>query len=200
MKRQNFITLEGGEGTGKTTTAKLLKETLEKKGYNVILTREPGGSLIGEQIRNIIFENEIDIEEEALLFAAARVDHINKVIIPNLNKNNIVICDRYVHSSIVYQQYVGGCQNVKSYNKYAFDNCMPEKTFFFDIEPIQALQRISKNKREENRFDKKSIDFHNNIYKAYKTIAKDYADDIITIDASLTSELIVEKIIKEMNL
>ncbi len=193
MKTERFITLEGGEGSGKTTASKLLKEKLEKLGYEVVLTREPGGSSFSEKVRNLIMECDLNIEEEALLFAAARVNHIKEVIIPALNEEKFVICDRYVDSSIVYQSYVGECKNVYDYNRFAYENCMPNKTFFFDIVPEKALKRLEDNNREKNRFDKKGIKFHQKIYEGYKQVIQN-EKRFTVLDATKTTEELVEEI------
>lgn len=192
----NFISLEGGEGSGKTTVAKLLKKRLEVLGYDVILTREPGGTEVGEEIRNLILKSNIDIKTEVLLFAAGRNEHMKKVILPALLSNKIVICDRFVDSSIVYQEYVGMAKNVGKINDYVIEY-YPEFVFFFDIEPQQALSRI--NLRDNNRFDKQNLNYHKKIYLSYK--------DLITknkkmrrIDATKTPDEIVDSILQKLDL
>lgn len=192
----NFISLEGGEGSGKTTVAKLLKKRLEVLGYDVILTREPGGTEVGEEIRNLILKSNIDIKTEVLLFAAGRNEHMKKVILPALLSNKIVICDRFVDSSIVYQEYVGMAKNVGKINDYVIEY-HPEFVFFFDIEPQQALSRI--NLRDNNRFDKQNLNYHKKIYLSYK--------DLITknkkmrrIDATKTPDEIVDSILQKLDL
>ncbi|MFV0288946.1 MAG: dTMP kinase [Mycoplasmatales bacterium] len=199
MNKKNFITLEGGEGSGKTTTAKVLQQELEKLDYEVIITREPGGSPFSEKIRTLIMENDLNIEEEALLFATARVNHLKTVIEPALKENKIVICDRFIDSSIVYQEYVGKCKNVKAYNQYTFDNCLPSKTFFFDIKPEQALQRLHKNARKKNRFDQRNLAFHQQIYGSYQTLFANKAN-VVTIDATKSTMEIVQEIIDNLEL
>ncbi|MFV0288994.1 MAG: dTMP kinase [Mycoplasmatales bacterium] len=199
MKKGKFITLEGGEGSGKTTTAKVLQEKLEELGYEVILTREPGGSDFSEKIRKIIMENDLNIEEEALLFAASRVNHLKTIIQPALKANKIIICDRFVHSSIVYQEYVGGCQNVREYNKYTFNNYMPNKIFFFDIEPKKALKRLEDNEREKNRFDKRDLNFHEEIYESYQKLFAN-EKNVEYINAEKSTLDIVDEIIHKLDL
>ncbi len=194
---KRFISLEGGEGAGKTTVAKDIKKRLEDKGYKVYLTREPGGTLVAENIRDIIMNNELDIETEALLFAAARLDHVNNVVLKKLKEGYFVICDRYVDSSIVYQEYVGGCKSVRDYNKYVLENYMPNQTFFFDVSVKLGLERVFENEREKNRFDKRDLDFHNKVYDAYKQLAKDNKR-IITIDASKSIKEVSDIIIKKL--
>lgn len=196
MYFDKFITLEGGEGSGKTTVAKNIKSILENSGYEVIITREPGGDETSEQIRRVILNNHIHPKTEAHLFAAARIEHINNVILPNLEKNKIVICDRYVDSSVVYQGYTLGVENIEEINEYAYKNCMPKYTFFLDIDSGEALQRLEDNSRKKNRYDKKEKEFHQQISKGYKRLAALEKDRFITIDATKSSDLIAKEIIK----
>lgn len=196
---KRFISLEGGEGAGKTTVSKEIKKELENKGYLVHLTREPGGSDVAESIRNIIMKNELDVETEALLFAAARLNHVHNVIIPKLKEGYFVICDRYVDSSIVYQEIVGKCENVKKYNKCVLENYLPSKTFFFDIKAEDGIRRVLENDREQNRFDKRKIDFHKAIYNAYKIWNED-KKRIINIDATKDVLSIKDEIIKNLEI
>ncbi len=194
---KRFISLEGGEGAGKTTVAKEVKKRLEDLGHKVYLTREPGGTSVAESIREIIMNNELDIETEALLFAASRLDHINNIVLKKLEEGYFVICDRFVDSSIVYQEYVGGCKSVRDYNKFVLENYMPFKTFFFDVSVELGLKRVFDNEREKNRFDKRNIEFHNKVYDAYKEIAKK-EKRIITIDASKSVSEVSDDIISNL--
>lgn len=188
MDFNKFITLEGGEGSGKTTVANHLKTLLEAKGYEVVVTREPGGDITSEKIREIIMSSLVHPKTESHLFAAARIEHINNVIFPSLKAGKIVICDRYVDSSVVYQGYVLGVENVEEINEYAYKNCMPGKTFFFDIDCQVALKRLEDNARDKNRYDKKSFDFHDKIYAGYKDLVKVEKERIIAVDATLSQE------------
>ncbi len=197
MEYNNFITLEGGEGSGKSTLGKLLKKELEDKGCRVLLTREPGGDKISEQIRNIIMSYEIHPKTEAHLFAAARIEHIHNVILPALKKGMVVICDRYVDSSIVYQKYVGSVENVEEINEYAYKNCMPSKTFFLKINPEDALKRIANTDREINRFDKKDIKFHKKVYDSYLELSK-LESRMIVIDANHAPEEILNDVMDKL--
>lgn len=196
---KNFYTLEGGEGVGKTTVALLMKKTLEEKGYEVVLTREPGGEKIAEKIREIILNNELDIKTEVLLFAAARCEHINNIIIPALKANKIVICDRYFDSSIIYQQYVQNANNVKEINDYVVGDIIPNKTFLLNLDPKIALQRIHKDNREKNRYDLKELEFHQKIYDSYQEYAQNI-DRIIKIDANTDAQTISERILSYMEI
>mgnify|MGYP002711696352 FL=1 len=144
-KKGYFVTLEGGEGSGKSTQLKLLEDYLDKGGYDVIYTREPGGTPISEEIRKILLGGknvEMSDETEALLFAAARAQHIKEKILPAIAEGKTVVCDRYVHSSLVYQGYARGLgEFVEKVNSYALENCMPDVTIFLDITPERAFAR-----------------------------------------------------------
>lgn len=213
MKNGLFITFEGPDGSGKTTIAKVLKTKLDnliqtKSLFynNVLLTREPGGSnnKLAEEIRHILL-NYDDLKippiTEAYLFAASRSAHIIQTIKPALKNNEIVLCDRYLDSSIVYQGYCRklGQDIVEQINKYAIDNIYPDLIFFFDIDTKTCLKRIKNNNRENNRLDKEDIKFHQQIVEFYKQhfINK---NNVITINASLPLDDIIticlDKIIK----
>ena len=189
-----FITLEGGEGSGKTTVTEIVSNRLSEEGYKIVRTREPGGIEISEQIRNIILDNKntnMDGITEALLFAAARRQHVVEKLEPLLKDDNIVISDRFVDSSLVYQGIVRGVGLDKVYdmNKIAMGECIPDLTIVFDLPAEVGQQRISSNKeREVNRLDKEKIDFHKKIREGYLTIASMYKDRIKVIDANRTKE------------
>lgn len=185
-----FITFEGGEGSGKTTIASLVKKQLEKEGYQVVLTREPGGVDIAEEIRNVILDvknTHMDKKTEALLYAASRRQHLVEKVIPALKQGAIVICDRFIDSSLVYQGIARGIDidEVYQMNLFATENILPQRTIFFDIAPELGLQRISLNKdREVNRLDMEKIDFHQKVYQGYLQICDKYPNRIVKIDAS----------------
>lgn len=200
-----FITLEGPDGSGKTTIAKMIVETLEKRGYEVVFTREPGGISISEQIRDIILNKEnteMDGRTEALLYAASRRQHIAQKIIPALKENKVVICDRFLDSSLAYQG-VGrgiGIDEVLSINQFAIDNTMPALTIYFDITPEVGLQRINANKdREVNRLDLEKAAFHNLVRNGYLEVAARFPERIKKIDASLSVEEVYNSAIKLIN-
>ena len=197
IKKGTFVTLEGGEGSGKTTLIQLLKDYLETLGHTVQATREPGGIEIAEQIRGLILNNDMDAMTEALLFASARREHLVQKVIPALERGEIVICDRFVHSSLVYQGILGGLgvDTVSSINEVAIGSYMPDFTLLLDIEPEAGLQRISANsQREVTRFDKQSIDYHHRIRAGYKSMISLYPEhNIKTIDASGNTEQVFEE-------
>lgn len=195
-----FITFEGPDGSGKTTIASLVANELEKQGKDIILTREPGGSQIAEQIRNIILDKNntaMDAKTEALLYAAARRQHLVEKVLPALNNNKIVICDRFVDSSLVYQG-VGreiGIEKVYNMNLFAIEDAMPNVTIFFDIDPAEGLKRTKQDtKRELDRLDMEDLSFHQKVYKGYQQVIKQYQDRIVTIDASKSIEEVFNQV------
>ena len=142
-----FIVFEGGEGVGKSTQLEYFRDYLAKTNQKAVFTREPGGTPLAEKIRHLILTEEMSAECEALLFAAARAEHINNFIKPNLEAGNIVVCDRYIDSSIVYQGYARdlGEEKVLTYNMYAVNNCMPDAVIFLDMRiGLQASQTLNK--------------------------------------------------------
>lgn len=189
-----FITLEGGEGAGKTSILPTLKIRLQKRGYDVLLTREPGGIEIAEEIRSLILNpnhSEMDAKTEALLYAAARSQHLTQKIIPALEDGKIVICDRFIDSSLAYQGYARGLgiDEVFMINKFAIQECMPTLTLFFNIEPKKGLERIRANQnREWNRLDLEEIHFHELVYEAYHILLKRYPNRIHSIQADQRME------------
>lgn len=185
-----FITLEGGEGAGKTSAVPLLTARLEEQGYQVLATREPGGIEIAEAIRAVILDpanTSMDGRTEALLYAAARRQHLVEKVWPALNKGMIVLCDRFVDSSLAYQGYTRGLgmEEVMEINRFAVETTMPDLTLFFDISPEAGLARISENKgREQNRLDLEALSFHESVYKGYRILREQYKDRYVTLDAS----------------
>lgn len=201
-----FITAEGVEGCGKTTILKMVYEKLINNGYNCLLTREPGGVKISEQIRQIILNKEnteLDDRSEALLFAASRRQLLVQKIYPALKENKIVLCDRYVDSSLAYQGGGKklGVENVLNINLFATDHTLPDLTLLFDIDPRLGLERINDNKnREVNRLDLEKIDFYNRVRETFLDLAKKYTERYVIIDASKNIEEVFNntyKIVKD---
>lgn len=184
-----FITFEGGEGAGKTSVLKAVEEELRKEGFDVLSTREPGGIEIAEKIRGIILNPDhttMDARTEALLYAAARRQHLVEKVFPALEKGEIVLCDRFVDSSLAYQGYARGLgmEEVYQINEFAINGRMPDLTLFFDIEPEAGLDRIAVNaSREQNRLDLEKLPFHEKVYEAYKQLLASYPDRIQPVDA-----------------
>lgn len=189
-----FITLEGPEGSGKTSAAKRIVEELEKQGYSVLFTREPGGTPIAEQIRSVILDKantKLDARAEALLYAASRRQHLVEKVFPALEEGKIVICDRYIDSSLAYQGGARGLgiDEVLNINMFATEYKFPDLTLLFDIDPVLGLERISKNKnREVNRLDLEKLDFHNQVRNTFLDLSKRYEERYIIIDASQSEE------------
>ena len=200
-----FITLEGPEGSGKTTIAKNVTEILKTKGYDVVVTREPGGIDIAEQIRNVILKKEntaMDSKTEALLYAASRRQHLVEKVLPALKENKIVLCDRFVDSSLVYHG-VGrgiGIDKVYEMNLFAIEDVMPDLTIFFDIKPEDGLARIHKDEnREVNRLDLEALDFHQKVYDGYIQILHKYPERISRVDASKSIEEVTNAVMDLIN-
>ncbi len=197
-----FITFEGGEGSGKTTIAKMVKDALEEKEIACILTREPGGIDIAEQIREVILKKEntaMDGRTEALLYAAARRQHLVEKVKPALDEGKVVICDRFIDSSLVYQGKARGIGMEKVYemNLFAIEDIMPDRTIFLDVPPEIGLKRIQKDdQREVNRLDLEKLDFHQHVYEGYKEIAVMYPDRIRTVDATKPVQQVFEDVMK----
>jgi len=172
-----FITFEGPEGAGKTTVLTMLEQELKSKGVNVISTREPGGIDIAEQIRSVILDKKntsMDGRTEALLYAAARRQHLVEKVIPALSEGKVVLCDRFIDSSLAYQGHARGLgiDEVFSINDFAINGVMPSMTIFFDILPEKGLERIAKNdSREINRLDMEKHEFHEKVYEGYLKLA-----------------------------
>ncbi|ALX49461.1 dTMP kinase [Lentibacillus amyloliquefaciens] len=192
--RGYFITFEGGEGSGKSSILKSAEQKLADLGLDVLSTREPGGIEIAEKIREIILNPEhtaMDARTEALLYAAARRQHLTEKVLPALKEGKIILCDRFVDSSLAYQGFARklGIEEVFTINKFAIQDLMPDKTLFFDIEPKKGLERIAANKdRERNRLDLETIQFHEDVYEAYQMLVSKFPDRIQVINADQSFE------------
>ena len=205
-----FITIEGPDGAGKTSVIKKLIPMLVKTvQQEIVATREPGGSRIAEEIRELILnpENiEMDIRTEALLYAAGRRQHLVEKIIPALETGKVVICDRFVDSSLAYQGVARGIgiSEVAEINQFATDNLSPDLTLYLDIEAHLGLERINQNKdkRQFDRLDQETLQFHEKVRSSYLAIAKEQSERIVQIDASQELEKVVadcyETIIKRI--
>ena len=201
-----FITFEGPDGAGKSTIIKLVHEKLLQDDFNIVLTREPGGTPIAEKIRDIILDNSnqaLDARTEALLYAASRRQHLVEKIWPALKEGKIVLCDRFLDSSLAYQGGGRnlGVENVLNINLFATENTYPDLTLFFDVSPEVGLARVSKDKkRVADRLDNENENFHDKVYKTFKEIVEQNKNRIVVIDASKSIDEVVEttyKIIKE---
>ena len=188
-----FITFEGPEGSGKTTVLNQINKLLSEN-YNVISTREPGGVSTGEEIRNILLDGEnIDIRTEALLFAASRREHLVEKVIPALKNNKVVLCDRYIDSSLAYQGYARGIgiEKVKKINEFAINGLYPDLTIYLDIDAEVGRERILKNQRSQNRLDKETLTFHQKVIEGYKTLIKTNPERFKVVDATQSIESVI---------
>ncbi|WP_102348016.1 dTMP kinase [Bacillus sp. Marseille-P3661] len=202
MKKGYFITFEGPEGAGKSTIISLINKHLEQKGMATTLTREPGGIEIAEKIRSVILDKNhtvMDGRTEALLYAAARRQHLVEKIIPSLNNGKVVLCDRFIDSSLAYQGFARGLgmEEVYSINKFAIDEYMPDLTIYLDVSPQVGIDRINKDvNREINRIDLETIDFHNRVREGYMRLVKKYKNRIILINAEQNQSSVLTEVTK----
>lgn len=177
----------------------MLASNLAKEGYQVLQTREPGGIEIAEQIRSVILDKnntKMDPRTEALLYAAARRQHLAEKVKPAMDKGYIILCDRFIDSSLAYQGYARGLgiDEVYSINSFAIEGMMPELTLYFDIEPEAGLDRINQHKgREVNRLDLEKLDFHHKVREGYLKLMELYPERIFKIDASGTLEEVYQQ-------
>jgi len=198
MGNGTFITFEGPDGAGKTTIIKMVAEHLN----NVLVTREPGGIDIAEQIRRVILAKEntaMDPRTEALLYAAARRQHLIEQVKPALAEGKVVLCDRFVDSSLAYQGYARGVgmDEVFTINQFAIEDMMPKLTIYFDIEPELGLKRINNNKgREINRLDLENLAFHHKVREGYHILLEWFPDRMVKIDASGTLDEVFQTTLK----
>lgn len=197
-----FITIEGTDGAGKTTQINLLMEYLKHEGFDVVLTREPGGTYIGEKIRELLLDTEnssMSYMTEALLYAAARAQHVNEKILPALNDGKIVVCDRFVDSSIAYQGFARelGFKTIESINNYAVNSLAPDITFYLDISPEIGIAR-KRDSKVLDRIEVEKMEFHNSVYKGFQELCNCYTDRIKKINADRSIEDISNDIIEEV--
>lgn len=193
-----FITFEGGEGAGKSTAIKRIVEKLTSEGYEIVLTREPGGTPIAEEIRNVILDKKntaMDPRTEALLYAASRRQHLVEKVIPALKEGKLVLCDRFIDSSLAYQGGARGIgiDNVYNMNLFATEGMLPDLTILFDIKPQEGLARIAANsQREVNRLDVEKLAFHNKVRDSFHELAKKFPERFVIIDASKSPDEVFE--------
>lgn len=197
MKKGLFITFEGLDGSGKTTQANLLANHCKQLGFDVLVTREPGGTPLSEKIRDAILDpqtNQIASTTEALLYASSRAQHVSEVIKPALEKNMFVFCDRFMDSSIAYQGY-GRClgDEVRLINEFAVQGVIPDLTFFIDINPVEGLARIKKY-GELDRIEKETINFHERVHAGYMEIIKQDPDRFFVVDGNKSIDVLSQEI------
>lgn len=199
MNMKNFITLEGGECSGKTTIIESIIKKLEELNIDYITTREPGGIRIAEDIRNIILDvknTEMTPECEALLYAASRMQHLSQKVIPAIEANKVVICDRFLDSSLVYQGYARGLgiDKVLTINSFALDY-LPGLTLFIDVTPDVALKRMS-GRNKADRLDLETMDFHQKVYEGYQLVYKKYPERIKRVDGNQELDKVIKDCVK----
>ena len=202
MNKGLFITFEGNDGSGKTTISKNIYEKLKKMGYPVIYTREPGGIDIAEQIRNVILNPKntaMDARCEALLYAASRRQHLVEKVLPALDKAQIVLCDRLLDSSLVYQGIARGIgvQEVYDINAFAIEGHLPDATIFLSVDLEVGLSRVS-SRGNKDRLDQEGIKFHKKVAQGYDMIKERYKERMHIIDANQTVEEVEASTLKEV--
>lgn len=197
MEKGLFITLEGADGCGKTTQLNLLKEYLTSKGYEIVVTREPGGKGLGEKLREILlnYDGEVSDRCEAFLYLADRAQNIDTIIKPAINSGKIVLCDRHTDSSVAYQGYgrEQNIDNINMLNELAVNGVHPDLTIVFDIDTETSMERVG---AEKDRLESAGIEFHKRVRNGYLEIAKKNPQRIKVVDASQTIEDVQRDVIK----
>lgn len=203
MNQNKIISFEGGDGSGKTSILEKVEKYLLDNEIEYMVTREPGGVKISESIREIILDTnntEMDSKTEALLYAAARRQHLTQKVIPELNSGKVIIFDRYVDSSVVYQGYVRGIgmEEVYNLNLFATEGFLPGLTLLLDIDPEIALRRITDSNRTEDRLDLEGLTFHKKVREGYLLLAKKNPERIQMIDANKEINEVYEDVIDKI--
>ena len=191
-----FITFEGCEGAGKSTLIVQVFDALVKRGFDVIKTREPGGSLIGQEIRTLLLNSStLSPRTEVLLFLADRAEHVHSVILPALQMNKIVLCDRYTDSTLAYQGVARGL-DVSQICHFAAHELEPHLTLYLDIDPSVGLSRIQ---RKKDRMESEGSHFHEKVREGFLNLAKNHEDRIITLDASHPIDIVFKLAMEAIN-
>ncbi len=207
--RGKFITFEGPDGSGKTTQLGLLAEELLKEGYDVITTREPGGTVIGDKIRKVLLNPEhknLKEQTEILLYAASRAQLVQELIIPNLNKGKIVLCDRFMDASIAYQAYGLGMERkvVELINYFATSKLSPDRTYLLHVDPETGLKRLKRRFINEfgdslDRIEQRNIAYHQRVLRGFDSLAEEYPNRIKKIEANQNIEAIFSEIKEDIH-
>jgi dTMP kinase len=189
-----FVTFEGIDGSGKSTQAELLRDRLEADGHEVVLTREPGGTELGERIRELVLHGaDMTPWAEALLYAASRAQHVAEVVRPALDRGAWVVCDRYVDSSVAYQG-VGrglGLDRVLDLNLAAVGGLVPDRTFLLELEVSDLARRLGD---DHDRLEREAEDFHSRVADGYRELAARFPERIVVLDAGLPAESLAEEV------
>ena len=196
---KGFIVFEGCEGVGKSTQLRFLEEYLKESGQEAVFTREPGGTPLAEKIRELILTEPMSAETEAALFAAARCDHIDNLILPSLRDGKLVVCDRYIDSSFAYQAYARGLGEafVTEQNRYAMEHCMPEAVVFLDMNPLESWRRKKGKTIENDRIEAETDAFHLAVYEGYKSLAAK-CDRFVCVQPSEDKEVTANAVLEAL--
>lgn len=196
-----FISFEGNDGSGKSTAIEKTAEALMNKGYPVFVTREPGGTNISEQIREVILNKEnkeMDIRTEALLYAASRRQHIVEKIIPALEQGYVILCDRFIDSSLAYQGYARGIGIDKVYamNMFACEGLLPSLTIYIDVNPEVGFSRMKKDCRKLDRLELEAINFHKTVYQGYHELLRMFPNRVVAINGEQHPDQVSAEVIE----
>lgn len=200
MNKGFLVTFEGGEGCGKSTQIKLFTEFLKKNKFRFVVSREPGGKPVCEEIRKVLLssKSEITSKAEFLLFSSARAQHVAEVVKPSLEQGKVVILDRFYDSSFAYQGYAGNLEvkEIEEITKFAIDGCVPDLTIIFDISYEDGIKRKNAdvNLKTLDRIESKGERYHNKVRAGYLQIAHDNPDRVVVLDATKTKEEIFEEV------
>ena len=183
-----FITIEGNDGSGKSTVIASLKEQIAKTGIDVIYTREPGGSYVAEKIREVILDNDniaMDDKTEALLYAASRRQHLIETVLPAINDGKLVVCDRFIDSSLAYQGVARGLgiDEVYNINQFATEGFLPDLTIYLLVDPKVGIERKS-HQKELDRLEHEKLEFHTKVYNGYLELAKRFKNRVVIVDGN----------------
>lgn len=193
-----FISFEGNDGSGKSSVIEAIRDELMNRGFSIVQTREPGGSKIAETIRKVILDIDnvgMDDKTEALLYAASRREHVKKTILPALEKGQIVLCDRFIDSSLAYQGYARGLgiDEIYRMNQFATEGILPDLTLLVCVRPEIGLARITNNHRGElDRLELEKLSFHQKVYEGYLEVQKKFSNRIVIIDGEKSKEEVKE--------
>lgn len=185
-----FITIEGNDGSGKSTVIASLKKELEKLNIDVVYSREPGGSYVAEKIREVILDNDntaMDDKTEALLYAASRRQHLCETVLPAMNAGKLVVCDRFIDSSLAYQGVARGLgiDSIYEMNQFATEGFMPHLTIYLLVDPQIGLNRKA-HQKELDRLEHEKLEFHTKVYNAYLELADRFKDRVRVVDGNCT--------------
>ena len=202
QRRGRFLSIEGIDGSGKTTTINRLAEAIEADGYDLLILREPGGTAVGERVRSILLDEAhagMDGLCELFLFAAARAELTAKVIRPKLDAGSVVICDRFIDSTVAYQGYGRGVdrEQIQRINEVATGGLKPDRTFLLDLDPAVASKRLAgRTDQAQDRLDQEDMNFRRSVREGYLALADSEPERIVRIDANRSTDEVVSEILK----